>query len=134
MYVIRLWSGNLMDMVEMERNKVVLALWHIFGTMTQVLSLMATHSDDRSQFRLTEWRKKGICRFPIDQAACTHGFVDQKARIAYTRTFTEGKARTCWKTKFWSVVFGPLYFDPWYCSKVFGPKCWTHVFGPRYWS
>ena len=52
-------------------------------------------------------------RFPIDQAACTHGLVDKKERIMYTHTFTEGKACTCWKTKFWSMVFGPWYFGIW---------------------
>ena len=44
---------------------ILLALWHKFGTMTQMLSLMETLTNDRSQFRLTEWRKRGICRFPL---------------------------------------------------------------------
>ena len=44
------------------------------------------------------------------------GSLYTKVRITYTCTFTEGKACTCWKTKFWSVVFGPWYFGigPWY--------------------
>jgi len=69
-----------------------------------------------------------------DKGAYTRGLADQKKRIEYTRTFTEGKACTCWKTKFWSVIFGPWYFDPWYWSIVFGLRYWPQVLGPRYWS
>ena len=67
--------------------------------------------------------EQGICRFTIDQVVCTRGLVDQRECMAYTHTFIEGKTRTCWKTKFWSMVFGPWYFGPWYWSKVSGPKC-----------
>ena len=35
-------------------KKQLLELWHRFGTMAQVLSLMATHSNGRSQFKLLE--------------------------------------------------------------------------------
>ena len=70
----------------------------------------------------------------LDKGVYTRGLTNQKVRIMYTRSFTEGKVRTCWKTKFWSVVFRPWYFDPWYWSKVSGSKYWSQVFGPRYWS
>ena len=89
---------------------------------------MATHTDERSQFKLTECRKTGICRLPIDQATCTRGFANQKVRIAYTHTFMEGKVCISWKTKFWSKVFGPWYFDPWY----FDPWYWSKASGSRY--
>lgn len=41
----------------------LLALWHRFGAMAQVLSLMATFFGNRSQFRHSESRKRHIRRF-----------------------------------------------------------------------
>ena len=46
--------------VQMGRS---LALWHRFGAMAQVLSLMATFFGNRSQFRHSESRKRHIRRF-----------------------------------------------------------------------
>ena len=50
-----------------------------------------------------------------------------KGVYAYTSTFTQGKARTCWKTKFWFVVFGPWYFriGPWYLVRSVDPRYWV---------
>jgi len=47
----------------------------------------------------------------------------------YTCTFTEGKAHTCWKTKFLSVVFGPWYFGigPWYSVRGIHPRYHSYV-------
>ena len=44
----------------------------------------------------------------------------------YTCRFTKGKARTCRKTKFWSMVFGPSYFG-------IGPRYLIQSVDPRYW-
>ena len=57
-----------------------------------------------------------------------------KMRIMYTYIFTEGKVRTCWKTKFWSVVFGPWYFGigPWYLVRGIDPKYWVQGIGPTW--
>ena len=54
----------------------------------------------------------------LDKEAYTRRLTKKKERITNTHTFTKGKARISWKTKFWSEVFGPWYFDPWYWSKV----------------
>ena len=62
----------------------------------------------------------------LHQAAYTHRLIEQKGRIMYTRTFTEGKECIPWKTKFWSEVFGPWYLirgiDPRYLIQGIGPK------------
>ena len=47
---------------------------------------MGTHSDDRSQFRITESRKKGIRRFNIYQVAYIHRFTIYQ--VVYTCRFT----------------------------------------------
>jgi len=100
----------------------VLALWHRFGTMTQVLSLMATHSDCRSQFRLLEWKKNSYKQFPLNQATYTHGIIDQKVHM---HIHTLSCTKKC-------VHVGKLIFSPWYL--VLG--IWTYGFGPWYlvWS
>ena len=65
-------------------------------------------------------KKERYTQVHLDKGAYTRGLPDQKERITYTHTFIEGKMRISWKTKFWSKVFGPWYFDPWYWSKVSG--------------
>ncbi len=106
----------------------------IVGIMTQVLSLMATHSDDISQYNrlttksyisdFTEWRKRGICRFTISQAAYTCGFIVYKLRIRTHALSKKEKFIYLGKLSFWFEVFGPWYFDPWYWSKVSGLRYW----------
>jgi len=56
--------------------------------------------------------KERYTKVHLDKGVYTHRLPDQKEHITYTRTFTEGKAHISWKTKFWSKVFGPWYFDP----------------------
>lgn len=94
-----------------------LALWHRCYPWWQ-LSQMTDHSSGSQN----EERKVYIgFHWPICVYMQVHTL---KGVYAYTQSFTEGKARTCWKTWFWSVVFGPWYCDPWYWSKVSCPKCW----------
>jgi len=47
---------------QVQRGRL-LAFWHKFGAMAQVLSLMATLFGNRSQFRHSERRKRHIRRF-----------------------------------------------------------------------
>ena len=96
----------------------MLALWHRFGTMVQVLSLMETHSDGRSQFRLSEWKKKRYTQLRLNQVMYTCGFDDKKARIRIHELSCKEK----------HVHVGKLIFGPWYL--VLG--IWTYGFGPWY--
>jgi len=82
-------------------------------------------------------RKEKYTQVHVDKVAYTCGLTDQTVRITYTHSFAEGKAHTCWKSKFWFMVFGPWYFDPWYWSKVLIPGILSKVlvlsgFGPWY--
>ena len=86
--------------------------------MTQVLSLMATHSDDRSQFRLTERRKKRYTQVSLDQAAYACGFADQKARM-HIHTLSRKERH---------VHVGEFGFGLWYLDH----GILTHGIGPRY--
>ena len=55
----------------------------------------------------------------------------------YTCIFIEGKARTCRKTKFWFVVFGPWYFGigPWYLVQGIDPRYWVQDISPTvFWT
>jgi len=55
------------------------------------------------------------------QGAYTSGLTEQKWRITYTRTFTGGKAHTCWKTRY----FGPRYLVRGIWSKVLTLGIWS---------
>jgi len=70
----------------------------------------------------------------LRQKAYTCGLEEKKARMSYTRTFTEVKARKCWKTNFWSMVFGPWYFGigPWYLVQRIDPRYWVQGIGPTW--
>jgi len=56
---------------------------------------------------------------------------------AYTRTFMQGKACTCWKAKILSMVFDPWYFgiDPWYLVRSVDPRYSVQGIGSKwFWS
>lgn len=61
------------------------------------------------------------------KAAYTRRLTDQKECITYTHNFTEEKARTCWKSKFWFTVFGP-----WYLVRGIDPKYWVQGIDPAW--
>ena len=108
----------------------LLALWHWFDAMTQVLSLMATHSDDRSQFRLSKWRKKRYTQVPLNQVTYTCKITDQKACIRmHTLSCKEKRVHVG------KIIFGPWYlvlgiwtygFGPWYLIRSVEPRYWVH--------
>ena len=82
------------------------------------------------------------------QGTYTCDLTEQKWHITYTRTFTGGKARTCWKTKFfgpryliqgilvqgvWSKVFWSKVIGPSYLVQGIDPMYWVQDIDPRYW-
>ena len=90
--------------------------WHYdtcwrYGTgVAQVLSLMATHSGDRSQLDLSSSSQNEGKDIYAGSPRRRHVYtwvIHYKGAYVYTRTFTQGKARTYWRTYFWSVVFSP---------------------------
>ena len=79
-------------------------------------------------------RKRDIHNFLLDQVAYTRGLDHRsKGTYAYTRTFMQGKARTCWKTYFWSMVFGPWYLNLWFWTMVSCIRVLIPSIGPWYW-
>jgi len=66
--------------------------------------------------------KRVICRFIIGQVAYTHEFIIYKSCIHTHALSQKEKCVYLGKLSFWSKVFGPWYFDPWYWSKVSGPR------------
>lgn len=55
-------------------------------------------------------KKDGYIQVHLDQVAYTHRLTEQKGHTAYTCTFTEGKSRIPWKTKFSVEGIGPKWF------------------------
>ena len=81
-----------------------MALWHRFGAMAQVLSLMETHSGDRLQFRFLEWKKNVYTQVHHDEDAYTWGFVVQKSRICRHALSCKEKC-----IHVGELIFGPCY-------------------------
>ena len=111
----------------------MLALWHRSSTMAQVLSLMATHSKDRSQFRLSEWNKTRYTQVPLNKITYTHGITDQKEHIRMHALSCKEK-----RIRFGNLMFGPWYlvrhiwtygFGPWYCIQSVEPMYWVPSIG-----
>jgi len=108
-----------------------------------------THSDDRSQYyRLTtqsyrldytEWRKRGMRRFTIDQAAYTRGFILYKSHI-HTHALSQREERVyLGKLNVWSEVFWSMVFVQGIGFEVLTPGIWSKAlvlsgFGPWYWE
>ena len=122
-----------------QKGRVVLLLpsspkGEIVGIMIQVLSLMATHSDDNSQCSRSttkdyksnsiDWRKRVYIGSLCPRSVYTR--VNRtKGVYMYTRTFSEEKTHMEWKIK---VLVQGIW------SEVFGLRYWSEVFGLRYWS
>jgi len=118
-----LYKGTLKE----EQIEAMLALWHRFGAMTQVLSLMATHSDDRSQFRLLEWRKKRYTQVPLNQVAYSLGLADQKARMCI-----HALSRKERRVHVGEFGFGPWYLDHGILTHGIDPRYLVRSIDPRY--
>ena len=100
-----------------------LELWHRCCPWWQ---LYMVH---RSQFRLPEWRKIHIRKFI--STSCVYPRVGRfEGAYTYTRTFMQGKARTCWKTYLWSRPVSPWYLNLWFWTMVSRHKCWSQSIGP----
>ena len=109
--------------------------WHYDTDMNQVLSLMATHSDDRSQFRLTKWRKKGIRKFTIYQVVYTRRFTIYKGTYNVHTHFHKRKGT--YMSENYVLVHGILVLVHGIWSEVLTPGIGSkvlvlHGFGPWY--
>jgi len=95
---------------------IMTQVWHYSIGVTHVLSLMATHFGNRSQFRLSEWRKNIYTQVHHDQSTYTCGLdVPKSCMRIYALSCKEKH-----------VHVGELMFGPWYL--VLG--IWTYGFGP----
>jgi len=89
--------------------------------MTQVLSLMAIHSNERSLFRLSEWKKNIYTQVTLNQVAYTCGIADQKSRTSIHALSCMKKRVHVGKIIFGSMVFGPMVLDLGIASEISNP-------------
>lgn len=118
----------------------MLALWHRFGTMKQVFSLMETHLDDRTQFRMKKERYTQGPHWPSRVYTQVHS-----PKGAYSiHTHFHGRKGTYMLENLvlvcgiWSMVFWSLVLVQGILSEVLTLGIGSKVlilsgFGPWYW-
>jgi len=89
---------------------------------TDVMKYRAVSRNQVNNKELQNEEKRGIRRFTIDQDAYTHRFTVYKSHIRTHALSRKQKRVYLGKLNIWSEVFIPWYFDPWYWSKVSGPR------------